>query len=115
MQVFRDLDADVVRGEVLPATSRGVSDDTINAFLDEREAFVKGYFGGVLPDRGDIVVRGIIRDLAGAASWYKIAQTDEDRRAAAALQKDAMDRLKLYPKPDVLNADTLVVSVEDFD
>lgn len=114
MEVFRDLTADEVREDVLPKTNRGVTDDTITRFLNDRELWIKGYFRGIIPE--DPVIRSIVKDLAGASSWLNIAQTRDDREGARALQKDAMERLKLYTPPEgIADPDELgSVVVEEF-
>ncbi len=99
---YMDLSADAVR-EVLPSTNRGATDLLLLTYLEEREGWLTRQFGGTLPE-SDVVVRGILRDLAASAAARKLATNDEERRAADALRDDAMMRLDSYGSDSATDA-----------
>jgi hypothetical protein len=76
---------------VMPPASRGADDDLLETYLEEREAWLARRLNGIPPD--NIVLRGVLRDLAASAAMRKIATNDEERRAADALRDDALLRL----------------------
>lgn len=84
-----------VRQEVLPPQSGGVDQPTLARYIREAEGRVSLALGG-LPEND--VVRGIVRDVAGARALMKLARTLEDMREARELLNAATDTLKDYIK-----------------
>lgn len=90
---YGDLEAEDVRN-IIPPSSKGAPDEMLEEFLAEAELDIRAAIGK-LPEPTDIMIRAIIRDLAGARTILKLVGTDSDegRRSGMALDEYAWDRL----------------------
>lgn len=96
---YGGLNAGSVKAVISPHT-RGADDDLINDFLAEAELDVINEIGALPSDVTtspgyDVIIRSVIRDLAGARTILKLVGTDNDegRRAGMGLDEYAWNRL----------------------